>query len=267
MPSRAVDLPGTIFLVPGRNLDGTWRQKVRDHPLLPASPPAVDRDLNAMNAQGGVPARIESPRSGGTDPSLLVYGSTYVLRLFPTKSRSGYIIASVESLRLADHHRLATASLQVRPVRWEVEFELRQLPQEATAFWPQLQDEWSVCLRETMAQPLTASLADSHAAFLATVDRLIDVDEKISAEKAESSGTFGYRAVKPTGERPVQPSLHVRVRIHRPAARGGYLRPDPWRAGAAGPGDAAHQHLGRDPFRSADRLGPHPAPGAGGTDA
>ena len=201
MPSRAIALPGTIFLVPGKNLDGAWRQKVRDHPHLPASPRAADSDLNAMNAQGGVPARIEPPRSGGTDPSLLLYGRTYVLRLFPTGRRSGYIIASIGPLRLEDHQRLATASLQIRPAQWEVEFELRQLPTGATAFWPQLQEEWAACRRAAAAQPVTGALAGRHAEFLATVDRLIDADEKISAEKADPSAAFPYRTVKPTGER------------------------------------------------------------------
>jgi AAA domain len=201
VPSRVIALPGTIFLVPGKNLDGAWRQQVRDHPHLPASPQALDSDLSAMNAQSGVPARMEPRRNGGRDPSLLVYGRTYVLRLFPTDRRSGYIVASIGPLRLADHHRLATASLQIRAAQWEVKFELRQLPPGSTAFWPELQEEWSACLRETAVQPATCPPDGRPAAFLAAVDRLIDADEKISAEKTDPSETFPYRAVKPTGER------------------------------------------------------------------
>ena len=113
MPSRVIALPGTIFLVPGKNLDAAWHQKVLDHPHLPASLPSAISDLNTMNAQGGIPARIEPPRSGGTDPTLFVYGRTYVLRLFPTDRRTGYIVASVGPLRLTDHHNLATASLRI----------------------------------------------------------------------------------------------------------------------------------------------------------
>jgi hypothetical protein len=200
MPSRVIAPPGTIFLVPRRNLDAAWRQKVLDHPHLPASLPAAISDFNAMNAQGGVPARIEPPRSGGTDPSLFVYGRTYVLRLFPTDSRSGYIVASVGPLRLTDHHRLATASLRIRPAQWGMKFELRQLPPGAAAFWRELENEWSACRRETGAQP-TSPLAVSHAAFLNRVGRLIDEDEKISGEKTDPSETFPYRTVKPTGEK------------------------------------------------------------------
>jgi len=82
------------------------------------------------------------------DPRLLIYGRTYVLQLFPTDRRSGYLVAWIGPLRLADHHRLATASLQIRADQWEVKFGLRQLPPGATAFWPKLQEEWSTCAEQ-----------------------------------------------------------------------------------------------------------------------
>ena len=200
MPQRAVSLPGSIFLVPGKALDGAWRQKTRDHPHIPAGPQALDNDLNAMNAEGGVPARIDRPRRPGDDPSLLVYGRTFALRLFPTGRRTGYIMASINPLRLADHGALATASLLIRPASWEVTFELRRVPQGSSAFWPQISAEWSACQQDGTAQQKPNDLASEHQAFLDTLDRLIDADEKISTEKADPSASFAYRAVKPTGE-------------------------------------------------------------------
>ena len=136
MPVRTVRLPGSIYLVPARNLDGGWRRKRRDHPYLPADLRHIRNDLQAMQAEGGVPAMVEAPQGLGKDQRmLLLYGRNFVLRLFPSQRRDGYIIASVDPMRLTDHQRLAAGYLRLCPARWECVFEFRRIPAGSRACW------------------------------------------------------------------------------------------------------------------------------------
>jgi hypothetical protein len=201
VPFCVVDLPGSVFLVPGKSLEGSWSRKLRDHPHLPRSIRDVENDLGALNAQGGVPATISAAKSAGKDQSLLVYGRTYVLRLFPSGQRDGYVIASIDPLRLTDHHRLARGCLQLRPGRWKATFELRQIPAGARAHWTRILTEWTNCAQATAEQRGTPELTARQTAFLDILDRLIDADEKITTETAKSARPFPYRDVVPTGER------------------------------------------------------------------
>ena len=118
MTSKIVDLPGSLVLVPSRGLAGRLDRAAAEHPHLPSSLEQLERDLDAMTAVGGVPSTVSGPREPGRDRSLLVYGRTYVLRLFPTAQRDGYTIADVDPLRLADHHRLAAGCVKLRPTQW-----------------------------------------------------------------------------------------------------------------------------------------------------
>jgi hypothetical protein len=200
MPLLPVHLPGPVFLAPSGNLDEAWRRKMRDHPHLPPSPGHVAQALAAMNVEGGVPATIDEPKSAGKSRSLLVHGRTFVLRLFPSDRGGGYLIASVDPLRLTDHHRLAAGCLQLRPLRWEILFELRQIPAGASAFWPRILAEWADCAQATAAPGEAPALTARQEAFLDTLGRLIDADEKITTETAKSA-PFPYADVRPTGER------------------------------------------------------------------
>jgi hypothetical protein len=96
MSQRTVSLPGPIYLVPSRDLGSSWDRKRRDHPHLPANLDQVQADFSAMHAEGGVPATIEASMERGRDQSLLIYGRTYVLRLFLLKrKRDGYRVVSI----------------------------------------------------------------------------------------------------------------------------------------------------------------------------
>lgn len=201
MPSRVTNLPGSIVIAPGSTLAGTWSRKARDHPHLPAGIADVANDLRAMNAHGGVPATIEAARSAGKDPSLLVYGRTYVLRLFPSPKRNGYVIASIDPLRLADHHRLARGCLQLRSTTWETALEPRRIPAGGSAYWKRILGEWADREHGTAGQREMPGLTVRQGAFLDTLDQLIDADEKITTESSTSARPFPYRDVKPTGER------------------------------------------------------------------
>ncbi|HUC25677.1 MAG TPA: ATP-binding protein [Streptosporangiaceae bacterium] len=199
MPLRTVRLPGSIYLVPARNLDTGWRRKRQDHPHLPADLQHIRGELQAMQTEGGVPATVEAPQGAGKDQSLLIYGHNFVLRLFPSTRGDGYIIASVDPLRLADHQRLAAGYLQLRPARWECLFELSRIPPGSRACWRQILSAWSDCARESAVRPPT-DLTAKQAAFLDTLDRLIKADEKISTEATRSARPYPYRDVKPTTE-------------------------------------------------------------------
>jgi hypothetical protein len=199
MPQRTVSLPGPIHLVPGRDLGPSWDRRRRDHPHLPASLGQVQSDLSAMQAEGGVPATIEAPMEPGRDQSLLIYGRTYVLRLFLLKKRQdGYTVASINPLLLTHHHRLAQGCLLLQPAGWVPAFELRLIPSGASGHWPLILSAWADCARgPAVSSP--PGLTTGQAAFLDTLDRVIDADEQINREAA-SARAFAYREVRPTAE-------------------------------------------------------------------
>jgi hypothetical protein len=189
-----IDLPGPIVLVPGGSLEGKWRQQRRDHPHLPAGLGQVGDDLREMHALDGAPATIAPPKAAGKDPSLLLYSRSYVLRLFASARRDAYIIAAIEPLRLTHHHDLAWGFLQLRPARWAVELELRRVPPGCSAYWPQIQSGWAGARGPVLPQQAPGR-SPRQESFLSTLSRMIDADEKISAEAA-SARPFPYREVK-----------------------------------------------------------------------
>jgi ATP-dependent RNA/DNA helicase IGHMBP2 len=189
MSSRIVKLPGHLVLVPGKSLAGNL-SSARRSPHLPAGLDQVKRDLDAMTAESGVPATVSEPRQAGKGRSLLVYGRTYVLRLFPTDRGGGYIIAAITPLRLTDHHRLAEACLKLRPAGWETRFELRQIPAGASAHWGTIVAAWADCVADRSTSGYGAAglarLNPGHTAFLDTLDRLIDATQQITTQPGGS---------------------------------------------------------------------------------
>jgi hypothetical protein len=197
MAQRAVSLPGPIYLAQSRDLGASWDRKRRDHPHLPHGLDHVQHDLNAMHAEGGVPATIDAPNGPGKDHSLLIYGRTYVLRLFLLRQRDGYRIASINPLLLTHHHRLARGCMLLRPAGWVPVHELRQISPGASGHWPLITAAWAECVRDPDVPP--PDLTSGQAAFLDTLGRVIDADEKINREAA-SARAFAFRDVKPTAE-------------------------------------------------------------------
>jgi hypothetical protein len=198
MPSHDVGLPHRITLVPSSSLEGKVRRQARDHPGLPTDLGLIVADLNAR--PGGVPMTFSEPRGGG-DWSLLVYARTYVVRLFLTQFRDAYIIASVNPLRIPDHHRLAEGYLRVQPAGWNLVCDFRQIPPGSNAHWDDLWGEWRRLAGELAAERGAPAVTAPQAAFLDTVDRMIDATEKIATEETRSTPPFPYRSVGSTTER------------------------------------------------------------------
>lgn len=197
MPFRVVDLPGSIVLVPGRNLEGQVRHQARDHPGLPMDLKQLEADLAAR--RDGVPTTFSEPRDGG-DRSLLLYTRAYVVRLFlTTRRQDAYIIASVNPLRIRDHHRLAQGYLLLRPARWQTVFEHRQIPPGSAGYWPQLTAEWRQLVEGGAAQRGAPSLTAVQTAFLDTLDELIDATQQITTTTPRPDQIFPYRDVTTTG--------------------------------------------------------------------
>ncbi|MGP3927928.1 AAA domain-containing protein [Streptomyces sp. 8N616] len=198
MPFRTVGLPGPINLVPGKSLDFSLRQKARNHLGLPADPDQLAVDLGSR--PDGVPATLREPQRAGGDWSLLVHGRTYVARLYLTKQRGdAYTIAAVDPLRMGDHHRLAQGCLLLRPVRWQLCHDYRQIPPGSDSYWSRLLTEWRRIGEGIAAEHGAAPLRAHHAAFLDTLDRMIDATEAISTETMRSTPPFPYRSVGSTG--------------------------------------------------------------------
>lgn len=199
MPIHLVELPGAVTLVPGKTLDGQLRRQ--------ASNPYVPEDLRALigylnGRTDGVPAALDEPRPGSTDKSMVLFGPSYVVRLFPTRHRDGYTIAGIYPLRAADHSRLADRYLRVRPPLWRSVHEPRQIPAGSDAYWPRIDAEWTRLLAaHSTAHGVPAAPTARSTVLLETLERLIDATERIDGEKTRAAPPFPYRDVSATGER------------------------------------------------------------------
>ncbi len=197
---RVVRLLGALTIVVSAETEAQLQRKRADHPALPPSTAHLIRELNERRA--GVPVVVDHPGRLG-DRSVLVHGSTWAMRLFPTKvfqgARRGYMVASIDPLRLRDHHRLAEGYLLVQPGSWEQVATIRDLGAYADAQYERLLAEWQAATAERVApsgEP--ARLPQAHAAYL---DRVIDANERITTSAVDAERPFPYRAVKPVGER------------------------------------------------------------------
>ncbi len=203
MSLNVVVLPTPIVLVPSVSLEGQVRRLARDHPGLPVDPRKLEADLNART--DGVATTFSEPRNGGGDWSLLVHTQTCVIRLFlrtkhqEKKPPDAYTIAAINPLRLRDHHMLAQGCLLLRPTRWQVVFDPRQIPQGSDAGWSRLVAEWGKLTAELAAQRSASVLTAQQVGFLDTLDQLIDATEKITLAEA-TARCFPYRDVAATAE-------------------------------------------------------------------
>lgn len=193
---RVVNLASEIVMLPGGSLDGQLRQLLADSRDVPVDIGQIQEDLNGRQA---VSVTVDQPRSPGRDPSLLVYGSTYVLRLYLRPRRDAYTIAAITPLRLRDHDRLARGCLLLQRVRWRAVYVPARIPSGSNGFWPVLLHEWAQ-LAESLVMPGgVPALTPAHERFLDSVSRVIDATERITKE-TERAQVFPYRKVAATGE-------------------------------------------------------------------
>ncbi|MPZ83878.1 MAG: AAA family ATPase [Actinophytocola sp.] len=200
---RAVRLSGSVHLVASAETEARLARKNADHPSLPRSLAQIHAQLNSR--PDGTPVVPDQTGQRG-DRSLLVHGSTWVMRLYPTDpfkgTRRGYVIAAIEPLRLRDHGRLAKGYLSVRPRSWELVSTIRELGDHADARYERLLDEWAAyTAQQAAAQPQPARLPPHHAAFLDTLEQVIEANERITTAQIRAAHPFPYREVKPVGER------------------------------------------------------------------
>lgn len=202
MSMRVLTLPGPIMLVPGSSLERQMNGLLQDHPSLPPTLPHLVSELNRQTTAGGVPVTLAPPSGRSRDWSLLLHTSTCVTRLYRTKKYGdAYTIASVNPLRIHDHHRLSGGYLVVRVPSWQFAAGTQNLRPGATqAYWQELTTAWHALTSER-ATPDTPLLTPSQFSYLETLDRLIDANEQISIEALANAKPFSYRSVGATGER------------------------------------------------------------------
>jgi DNA polymerase III delta prime subunit len=194
---KNVELGGPLVLFPAKNLDGKVRRIARDHPGLPAGAAQLIRDFEER-PDGGVAATVAEPFEEGGERSLLLYGQTYVARLFATPREDAYRIVSVNPLRMRDHQRLVDGYLLLRPARWSLAHELSKVPPGSNAHWKTIVNAWEELTRDRAAQRGVPLPHDEQSAYLDTLDRLIDADERITA--GGTPELYPYRDAVPTGE-------------------------------------------------------------------
>ncbi len=190
-----VDLPGPLVLVPSPKLEASLR-RARDTAWLPADAMELVRDLNARPE--GVPATLADPRPGG-GRSLLVYGQTYVARLFPSTREDAHVVASILPLRINDHRNLVNGYLLLRPRGWQFAHQLSRVPPGMSAHCAAIGQAWRDLMGRQAARAGAPRLDDRHAAYLATLTELVDAEQRVRTEVAPR--LYPYRAVAPTGER------------------------------------------------------------------
>lgn len=197
---RSVQLPlnGVIHLVASAEDDHRLREKTRNHPGLPQSVEQVVAELSA--AREGVPATVDEPNRSNGRRTLLVHGSAWFARLEPTKSGRGYMVRWVDPLRIRDHHRLARHFLSLHAVGWRRVDTLHGLDERANSFWPHIEHQWDRLVRRVADASASPALLPAHAAFLDTVERVVDAAERIEVTAARSEQPHPYREVSPVGE-------------------------------------------------------------------
>jgi hypothetical protein len=199
---RVVSVPGTFVMIPSRNFEAQHRKQVQGHPGVPGSLTQIQADLNARDC---VSLTFDAPRRRGDNPSLLVHGSTYAVRLFlrnnagNSRIPDSYTIAGVLPLRLRDHHRLATGCLLVRHAQWLVVPDAFGIPPNSDSHWARLVAEWA-SLSEDQVTSGTPALTATQETFLDTVAKVVEATERIAIATARSAKPFTYRKVAPTGE-------------------------------------------------------------------
>ncbi|MEV8436490.1 AAA domain-containing protein [Actinosynnema sp. NPDC051121] len=201
---HVIGLPRAIHVVASAQLANQLDHDHKDHPGLPPTVDALLADVN--DRRRGVPAIVDLPRGAGGDPSLLVHGTAWIARLYPTRpfrgARRGYVIAAVRPLRLRDHHRLANGCLFLAAPEWRRVHEIRQLPDDADAQWEDITRAWTANAAErALVQDPGPVPTAGQAAFLDMVDDVIDATERITTAAARAEPPCVYRDVRPVGER------------------------------------------------------------------
>lgn len=198
MRSIHVPLNGVIHLVASYEDDARLREKSRDHPGLPHTVDQLAHELAAM--RDGVPATIDEPNRWNSKRTLLVHSPGWVVRLVPTHSERGYLVRSVDPLRVRDHDRLARHYLLLHPGGWTRVQHLRELGEHLDSCWRLLEQRWRQLVEHQAEQAAAPALPPHHEAFLDTVGQVIDANERIAAAAAEDERPYPYREVKPVGE-------------------------------------------------------------------
>jgi hypothetical protein len=193
---RVVNVAGEIVMVPGRSLDGQLRRLAADRARVPVDIRAIQADLSGRQS---VSVTVDNPRSSRRDPSLLVHGSTYVMRLYLRERGDAYTVASVTPLRLRDHDRLARGCLLLQQVGWRMAYTPLEIPAVSHSHWQTLLSEWDRLTDGLASAAGAPALTTAHERFLDTVSRVIDETERIARE-TERPQLFPYRKVSATGE-------------------------------------------------------------------
>ncbi|MFE2585974.1 AAA domain-containing protein, partial [Streptomyces sp. NPDC059378] len=198
MRLRTVDVPGNLVLVPGAALEAELLRRRTDH--LPEDVHDLAADLGGR--ERGVPAIVAEPRRPGGDRSLLLYGRSYVARLYRSRREQGaYRVAAVLPLGFRHHRDIERGCLLVRPGGWLARHPDAGVPAGSDTHWPLLEDAWRRLTEELAARHGAPGLAERHARFLDTVERAVDTVEEITADRARETGDFPYRAARAAGER------------------------------------------------------------------
>lgn len=200
-----VEIPGQLVLVLGRNVRDTTERKRASHPCVPASPRQWHIDLNT--ATGGVAATYRKGKGGRNGDSLALHLGSYLIGIYPRSPAQGratpdsYNLGYVNPLRLRDHDLLSESAVVIKPQRWLLVSDAREIPHGSESFWVVIKNEFDKAGSTTgPASPQATPVTSDHTRYLDRLDDVIDATERITVAEA-SLNVFPFRRVGSAGER------------------------------------------------------------------
>lgn len=208
---RDVRLSTPIHLVPSKWFDGQL-QKVREKTTaMPAGLEQIVRDLGVR--PDGTPAVITN-RQGRLGFQLYTY--SYVVHLAPENEQKFFWVNKVTPLSMHDYAKLARGVLLVR-CRWRIAAHPRETPENATAHWGRLQQEWARLEHEIAEHNSVPRMKPEHARYLDRLARFNGIAREVDRKKSASRNGFAYHQVTVIGDHGATAASTYSFRLAAPA--------------------------------------------------
>ena len=201
--NRPCSLLADIYMAPSENWSIKWSTKRRSYPYLP-SLDQIEAELRHLSQHGtGVPASIAKNSQG--KEHLCLYGSRYLIGLYPSLCGDGYTLAYIEPQHLRAHETLADGVLMVKGPRYIVCPVLSAIPKDNTNYWNFLRQEWAELEREkyqhrTKRTQSPQEITLQHKNYLAMLEQLIQIKYQLERDKYNLSAPIPYLRVESAGE-------------------------------------------------------------------
>jgi hypothetical protein len=210
-----------IALVPGLKFPQRFAEARRAFPYLP-DPVRLVRELNELNARGGVPLSVDVGK-----PWIRLYVQRACAAVRASRLGDAFAIEFVEPMRLENHARLASSRLRITASAWVQFSELRAVQPGYAAPEADIRAAW----QRMQAFRTDPSTPRRYQAFCDALDLVIEAGRQIEAERDPGERLLPYYEVLATAEPRRSAAGIYLFRLSRPSAiqAGGmvHLRDEP----------------------------------------